>query len=187
MPHTFYRVFIYGDEQQGTQTLLPHTNLPRPHMALQDVYSAAELAEFLAQKYPEGISHHGEQYLFNVTRYRNVEQESYTRHMPMLELVFELVRQGQFPHAPSRFTSFFGWETLAEAEEFNRRYRDGQGVICRVTCEDYLRVDMNLLLLAASLPGAMLLAERYWRGEASNMPAWEILMRGPIHVVEVVH
>jgi hypothetical protein len=186
MPQTFYKVFRKGTFGQSMLQLVPTTEADNIYNIL-GVHEKAEALVHLHNYYPQGLSYHGRQYLLD--RYHRVQDgygNDYTIHVPVMELAFELMRLSQFPEKPSRFTSFFGCETVEDAITFRGKYGDGQGEIWVVACEEYFRADMNYLYLGAGIPSTFVYTERYWRGEASTTPFWEILMQGPVAILEKV-
>ncbi|SFP78896.1 hypothetical protein [Hymenobacter arizonensis] len=182
----FYRVFRHPPGEDLSLTLaLPEGT--EPIYLPANWHTREDAAAVLAQRYPEGLSNHGRQYLFN--RFYSINDqwgENYTSHIPLVELVFELTRLAQFPERRSRFAAFFGCETLEDAQRFRAERCNGQGIICLVSCEQYFRADMNSLSLGAGIPSAFVLSERYWRGEAGPNPFWEILMQGPVSILEQI-
>jgi hypothetical protein len=136
--------------------------------------------------YPNGLSWHGQNAFFDQYYYEQVDGRSYVLRQPMLELSYELVRLSHFSDLPSRFTSFYACESLADAQHFRTKHCEGQGVIHRVSCEQYFRFDMNLLHLGIGIPSTLVFAERYWRSEAGPNPFWEILMQGPVTILDQV-
>jgi len=134
---------------------------PDEKVVLSDEEQAA-----LNERYPEGLSWHGARYAcvslgtndsisFNYDTepiigvyqvenretgecgHRNREPVS-----PLYEWVFELVRMADFPDRPSRFQSFFGFETREEAAAFQSG-TDAQ--IIEVEYDDGFTADMDLL------------------------------------------
>jgi hypothetical protein len=146
---------------------------------------ADEFRQHLSRLYPGGLSFHGEQFLLDPYRLQSTPAGFYYEYHPVMELVFELVRQTHFPTRPSRYEVFFACETIAAAEDF-RQLKGGAGTIRRVSCAEWFRADMNLLYLGATPAESLLIAGRYWSGESSANPKWEILMRGPVAVHEQI-
>jgi hypothetical protein len=69
----------------------------------------------------------------------------------ILEILFEYVRRTCFPDKPSRFISFFAWQTLEQAQAFRRTHADETKPIWEIEVETYHRADMNLLRLEGSI------------------------------------
>ncbi|MGN6180429.1 MAG: hypothetical protein ACTHNW_14680, partial [Mucilaginibacter sp.] len=101
-----------------------------------------------------------------------------------IETYFELIRRLSFPKLPSRFISLFGVDDIETARAFNQNFRNSSGFIYKVEASHYLRVDMNWLNLGSTYVGINLLANKYWQGEASPKPFWEVLMQFPVLVIE---
>ncbi len=149
-------------------------------------FSLEETERKLNSLFSNGISYHGKQYLLDqcLPVYDNA-QKAYFPHMPMIELIFELTRQIKFNDKPSRFESIFGCETLEEAKQFRQNRRNNNFKIYKVSAESYFKADMHLLS-ATSIAGNMVLAEKYWNGESSKNPFWEILMKPPVKILSEV-
>jgi hypothetical protein len=185
MRHTFYRVFRYGVLGPPEMKLaIPSDKAPVWYN--EKLHTQADGINLLRRLYPDGISWHGQNYLFDRYYYTSVDNKEYVNQQPMLEMAYELVRLALFPGLPSRLTSFYAFELLEEAKHFQQQYCSGQGDIHRVSCDSYFRFDMNLLRLGAGIPSTLVMAEHYWRGEASDSPCWEILMQGPVSILERV-
>lgn len=155
---------------------------------IEDVFSINDLKMKLSELYPQGISNHGIQYLCGRFPYR---QDSSGVHwlpdMTAIESTFELVRLWKFSDKPSRFTSFYGCETIEEAKSFNQKYRGNKGFIFKVFSDSYFKADMSLLMTGASVIANYSFAEKYWKGESGINPFWEILMPGPIKILEHIN
>jgi hypothetical protein len=102
----------------------------------------------------------------------------------MIEWTFELIRRVNFKELPSRFESVFGCETLEQARIFKIKRRNGSGNIYKVLAEKSFKADMNYLYLGPSILGNQVLAEKYWKSQATENPFWEILMTGDVEVKE---
>ena len=95
-------------------------------------------------------------------------------------------RRLEFPSQLSRFEAVFGWSTIEEAKLFRRNYSNGKGAIVRVKCNDFNKKDMNLLFLGKSVVESLLFARKYWRGSQGVNPNWEVLLKTPVEVIEVM-
>ncbi len=160
----------------------------RKFWPIEGVFTKADLSQLVEELYPGGLTEHGKRYLLDeclVIRTPNGPAPA-VPNVPMMELLFELVRRLEFPYHISRFEAIFGWETIDEAETFRESFGERDSVICSVRCEDSAKLDMSLLYLGGSTIGSLLYARKYWRGESGNAPKWEILMRPPVEVVEVI-
>lgn len=151
-----------------------------------DHFTRTDLEALTYQLFTDGISSHGKKYLLD--EYLLIDSPQgpvpYTPHIPMIELVSELVRRIYFPDKPSRFTTLFAWGSRDEAVEFQQQY--GTGNIYEVEAEEFFRGDMNLLLLGGSCIGALQYATMYWKGEGCCTPRWEYLLVPPIHVIDII-
>ncbi|GAB3310948.1 hypothetical protein [Haloplanus salinarum] len=114
------------------------------------------------------------------------ERRHYDPAPVLLETGLELLRQSDFESEQSRFQSYFGAKTQAEANHYRQRYRGGNGQLVAVECESYDVRDMDLVE-ASSFIEILRDGRRYWEGEAgSENPTWEVLMEPPIEIVEIV-
>lgn len=58
--------------------------------------------------------------------------------------------------------------------------------IYKVSCEDYIIADMNLVRQAGSIIGLQIVANKYWNGKSSNNAFWEVLMKCPVKILEKI-
>lgn len=151
---------------------------------VQDHFTRQNLEELTLQLFPDGLTFHGKKYLLDECLVIKTPQgpAPYVPHIPIIELVFELVRRVFFAEKPSRMTSLFAWASRSEAFAFQKVHAGGS--IYEVEAETSFRGDMNLLFLGGSGVGAMLFAMKYWRGESSPTPRWEYLLVPPVRVIE---
>lgn len=115
------------------------------------------------------------------------------------EAVFEHVRRREFPHRPSRLHCCFYYESIEQCRRFYHEDWDGErpevrsGIrLLAVALDDPApaRFDMNLYDMAyeamekrQDLGTAMKLANRYFSGEGTAEPVWEILSACPAMAV----
>lgn len=153
---------------------------------LTDFFTQKEAVEKIKELFPNGISNHGKQYLHDKYNYVNdADNNSYISYLHIIEITFELIRQISFKDKPSRFESLFGCETIEEAIKFRTEKGNQSNKIYKVSTDSFFKADMNLLY-TATIPGNILIAEKYWRGESSKNPFWEILMKAPINILEEI-
>ncbi len=99
-----------------------------------------------------------------------------------IELIFELVRRNKFINKISRFEAFFGIENLEEVNRFKKELDIyNQAKIFEVECNEYSKVDMNLISQYCGLE-IVIDAYDYWEGKCSRDPLWEILMKPPVRI-----
>jgi hypothetical protein len=150
--------------------------------------------------FPSGVSDHGNHYFLNpqlsanmggtavdfVHACQSLDQAKAgiievinNGNMAALGLFFEYVRRACFVDKPSRFTSFFAWETVEQAKAFRG---DNHMPIWEVECESYFRADMSLLNLGDSILMLSYKVHRYWAGlsNINAVPCWEILLPLPV-------
>jgi hypothetical protein len=149
-------------------------------------YTQEELTTFVVSLFPSGLALHGKHYLFDecliVRGLTPTAPQPFAQHVPIIELVAELVRRLSFPDHPSRFTSVFAWESLDDAKWFRQKYSSPEAPIFRMSGEMTFRGDINLLLLGGTILGAWLYATKYWRGDSSASPRWEVLVVPPVTI-----
>lgn len=147
------------------------------------MFTQADIDAKIRALYPGGISGHGFNHLY---RYNDLHiHNGFVDGNHAVETSFELMRMLKFPDLPSRFQAYFGCETLAESLEFSESQNDPCTVYL-VECENAVKVDMNWLTTACSIPGNIAAAECYCRGEPSDQPFWEILMIPPVQIIEEI-
>lgn len=145
-----------------------------------------EFKQLVKEYYPEGLSTFGKDYLMEPVRYERVNGYGYISNVMSIDAYFELVRRLRFSDRPSRYQSFFAWETLSEAQAFNQFKTAGQGEIFKVISAKAIRLDANWLKIGQLYLEGIIFAEKYWKGEASENPSWEWLLRFPVTVIEQV-
>ncbi|MRT38762.1 DUF2441 domain-containing protein [Acinetobacter sp. RIT698] len=153
--------------------------------SLDGMLTIEELVSGINQLYPDGISKHGASYLLNDPILCNQTGDSQLLPVsPMIEAIFEQVRRADFPHLPSRMTSMFGWQSLAEAVEFANTNHAGGFNLFEVEVEDqsYFIGDMNLLFIGGQVINTYLLAQKYWSGQRSANPKLEVLIPLPVTI-----
>jgi hypothetical protein len=153
----------------------------------QSFFPDSDLKVHLNELFPEGLSFHGFQYLLN-SNY--LPQPPYHEHFyyksPIIDLVFELVRKTRFPDKPSRFQSMFAWDSLDRAKNFRLEYNLPDAPIFKIHADTVFCADMQLLRLGNLGVTASFMADKYWKGEATEKPNWEYLLKLPVQVVEQV-
>ena len=181
----------------GTYYTLDSANrLPSPCHVITGKYEpeAPELAAFLHQMYPDGLSKHGHNYLY--TPGPKMEDDSGVSRSLLVGLVFELVRRSHFPDKPSRYQSLFACQHLSEVRKFRALLADERGedeirtapIYEVITDEPVHRGDMRLLNSDCPVLELYHRAWLYWAGEAAPVktgeeePFWELLIPLPVFV-----
>lgn len=139
------------------------------------------LQQHVEALFPQGLSRHGQGYLFwqgnlafpSGPGVYDADTLNGMRSRA-IELVYEYVRQASFDAQPSRYESWFGWESLDAARRFMATMGVSKAPIWEIEGRSVFRADMNLLMLDTALRGS-LSAHQYWRGEAGEgqVPQWE--------------
>ncbi|MGW6619598.1 hypothetical protein ACWF99_00115 [Nocardia sp. NPDC055002] len=146
-----------------------------------------------------GLSGHGQTYLNGEFQFKFVNLQGEDRYAinqdTSLELLWELLRLNEYPQAPSRLQSVFGWERLEDARQFAEAGQ--QGTIWEIEAEQPgFRADMSLLKSLPRTGDALQLARIYWAQldayDRSQLPpefgppVWEHLLTPPVRVVRAV-
>lgn len=151
-------------------------------ISAEGLHSAEEFCFYKSNLFPDGISKHGETYLHQPFK-SSGPNLSFTPNELTLETTFDIVRQLKFPQKKSRFVCSFGCLTLDDAKKIKHDTFHGQGKIYKVACNNYFLADMNFLKQAGSILGLQIVAEKYWSGQSSNNPFWEVLMECPVQII----
>lgn len=143
--------------------------------------------------FPNGLSPHGLQTLLPQHLTSPAAYES------IAEIVFELVRQKDFPESPSRLSSLYASETITHAEQWLQHFK---GTFFHQRSQLPLSLWEISFKSNARLYDAKLLdiepddcfsylpllehAYRYWRGEMTPSPLPELLIPYPVLVVRKI-
>lgn len=151
----------------------------------------ATLVDFMNMQYPDGISMHGCNYLYNpeVMMSENTPVSSAL----VIGLVFELVRKAHFPEKPSRYQSLFACENINEVQKFRDYQVENNGdnpaanIYEVVSNHDVHRGDMKLLDTDCPVLELYRRAFLYWSGSTDMLydgyePFWEILIPLPAFI-----
>ena len=141
----------------------------------------ADFASHLTKLYNDGISYHGYNYLVGAVDGRQTFAGWAT------EIYFEFIRYKEFPDAPSRFQSIFGWKSLKDAISF----AGGAPVYEISNNGDHFIADMNLLKLDFEPAQKELNARKYWSGKPMSgaldyKPLWEYIISPPVTVKKLI-
>jgi hypothetical protein len=146
-------------------------------------FTGDDLRQHIRDMFPDGLSLHGWQ--FTVCHHLiSTDQNGvrYTHNECAIELVFEYARRATFPGCPSRFQSFFAWDSLDAAKAFNKASHP----IYQLESEASFRADSAWLNLNEQNAIGSYSAHRYWSGAPTPEPKWEYLLKPPVRVVEQV-
>jgi len=155
------------------QTLTPNQEIGLNHHD--------DVSMMIKDLYPDGFSRFGRDYN---------QRPLVSDQNALYEAFFELVRRDQFPEKPSRFQSLFCCEDLSTANQFIRDYAEYPVTIWEVEDAGDHRADWSLLSVGHFVHG-LRNADRYWTGNASSHPDWEVLVELPTELgaklTEVTH
>ncbi|MDO6646525.1 DUF2441 domain-containing protein [Acinetobacter guillouiae] len=157
------------------------TDLTKTHtISIEGMISNDDLEKSFYRNYPNGISLHGQRYLFGyppfveLSRSRELVQIS-----PMIEAIFEQVRRADFANLPSRFVSMFAWHNLADAQMFKEKYQCHDANLFKVESDEYFLGDMSFLTIGGQVMNTFELAYKYWNGDRTDSPIIEALLPLP--------
>ncbi len=183
--HEFYTVSRKDISNLKELTLFDSS--PDEIYEVTNLFTQNEAKHKIKELFPNGISSHGKQYLHDKYNYiYDANKTSYVSYLHIIEITFELVRQIKFKDKLSRFESIFGWETIEEAIKFRLEKGKPTDKIYKVSTKSFVKADMNLLY-TATIPGNIIIAEKYWNGESSQNPCWEILMTAPVKILSEIY
>ncbi|MEH2485884.1 hypothetical protein [Bradyrhizobium sp. AZCC 2230] len=171
-------VYIVG----GALDLLPDDPSQSAIVEQPGRWAAQDLTDLQRSLFPQGLSRHGWQYLFlRKDAILGSDGFAYSAHEWMIELVFENYRLAHFPKRPSRFISYFAWQTIEQARAFKGPQQhiyelDGDGFVA----------DQVWLTLGVQGIASYYNAEKYWSGAGSAKPRWEIVLPAPVQVTRLV-
>jgi len=167
----FYTVDRSGNAHKNIIFKLKNNYSDHQIWTVQDVYDESDVIARINQLYPDGLSEHGIQYLIKkglvIFEDGTNRPLSITHTTPMVEAIFELVRQSEYSQLPSRMQSMFAWCELNDARDFNAS-SGGTCSIYEVESEDAFIADQNFLYLGGSIIGAYEMARKYWSGQRGN-------------------
>ncbi|MCG2572348.1 DUF2441 domain-containing protein [Acinetobacter sp. ME22] len=156
-------------------------------ITMSGMISEDQLVESFRRNYPNGISLHGQSYLFGYPAFVAKSGSKQLVHIsPMIEAIFEQVRRADFPTLPSRFTSMFAWQSKNDAHTFKNNYRSPNANIFEVESEEYFLGDMSLLTIGGQVMNTFELAYKYWNGDRSDKPSIEVLLPLPVSIGKLV-
>lgn len=141
----------------------------------------------IEERYPDGLSRFGREYSQrDLVELENqwgvVEGEFQGLNMnAVYDSFFELVRLSEFSGKPSRFQSIFCWVTLETVRDFIRDYSEYPVTVWEIETEKGQKADWELLR-AESFGHGLQNAQRYWTGDGTDNPTWEIVIPLPVEV-----
>lgn len=137
------------------------------------------LQKHIDKYYPSGFTGHGEYYLLQGTSASKLIN-------PNIEIFFEYVRRAYYKNKPSRFQSFFAFNSMEEVVKFIDKFQYKSGKLWEVECEKSYSADMSLLNIGSSILTYSYNAHLYWEGKSSDDPIWEVLLAPPVNIIQEV-
>lgn len=182
-PHPYFSNFYPGK----ILNLLADTNLFYKYLP-----DTSQIA--LAKKhFPNGLSPHGLSMLCS----RKTSATAF--HELITEVIFELVRQLDYPDAPSRMTSLYASQTIEQAQKWRSLWQKNFGDMLGQTGESLWEIeyntnanlyDANFLNIMPedefSYTYALEFAHKYWQGSMSENPLPELLIPYPVTIVRMI-
>lgn len=148
----------------------------------EEFFNLDELKAHLHFLFPDGLSYHGWKY---IKGFHTSGVGPFSTDLSCIsEMNFEYTRRAFYSDKISRLQSFFAVDAIENAYKFRDIYSaDTNKKIYLVEAEEFLKADMNLIKLGTQNIAGSLLAHKYWRGEQSQNPFWEYLLKSPIKVI----
>lgn len=121
-------------------------------------------------------------------------------HSFLWEISTEYIRLLKYPQYPSRFKCLFATEDLEQAKLWKNLFQSSKYQILKIECSKYYKFDANWI----TKPGAFYnfyqtdkfdnisfasycyFADKYWSGQPSPTPLWELLVELPCKCLEIV-
>jgi len=158
-------------------------------LALQKVMPAppfdVSVISRLDADFPDGLSRFGIAQFFN----RSLISPPDGKADQLIELVFELVRRLEFAQQPSRLATVYACPTADDARAMCTTWIGDwpNALIWEIEGQQASSpFDTALLGVDGTAWEAIERARRYWRGEATAAPVWELLFAPPVTVISRV-
>lgn len=150
--------------------------------------------EFLSNEFPNGISRHGYNYLYNPDP--KMDDRSDESEALMMGLIMEQTRKAKFPNKVSRYQCLFACETFEEALFYRADQAKTEEAKNTPIYEVYTkgvvhRGDMNLINTECTILELYRRVTIYWSSDSSLLhdaykPFWEILLPLPVFVASTI-
>lgn len=142
--------------------------------------------------YNNSFSAHGIQYLT-----KNVFNDTASF---LWEIATEYVRILKYSHYPSRFKCLFAVENLEQANIWKSLFNNQSCQIAKIECSKYYKFDANWITRPGifhnycetdkfdnvSFASYCYFADKYWSGQSSSSPIWELLVELPCKCVDIL-
>lgn len=187
-----YRPHPYFDNLYPGKTL----NLISDVQTFSKYFTDPVRINLIKKYFPDGLSPHG---LASMLK-RQLNEDDFSE--PVTELIFELVRQLHFPDAPSRLTSLYASESIAQAEQwydlFHENFKDSKNQLPQSLWEIefeaparlYDAYFLNDITCKSHYEFSYLTklenAHHYWQGDFSQHPLPELLVQYPVKVTRLL-
>lgn len=109
---------------------------------------------------------------------------SYANRENEKERIFEQIRREQFPNLPARLKALFLFQSIELAERAQREWFPNEPrMLVRAWIADGSKMHIaDAELLKGSTENWSANAIRYWSGESTSHPFWEVLVHGSIYL-----
>lgn len=176
---TLYSADRRGLYYSGPLTLMQTAPQGQVFLDSAGKFTAGEAEQHALAMFPDGLSFHGWHYI-TLRTWEPIIGGQAIEISALVETVFEYVRKADFPTLPSRFQSYYAFDSLKAAQDFAPEKR-----IVQVIPANFVRLDQKWLTLSNHVAGMSLNAHKYWSGAATIEPDWEYLLVPPIQVIDL--
>lgn len=142
--------------------------------------------------YDNSLSIHGIRYL-SKNPYNDI-------HSFLWEIATEYVRILKYPQYPSRFQSLFAVESLEQLYVWKNFFEQSNFQIVKLECSKIYKFDANWITKPGSFKNYLqtnkfdnvsfasycYFADKYWSGQPSSSPLWELLVPLPCKCVDIL-
>lgn len=140
------------------------------------------LRNLAIDRYPEGLSHHGDFYFGRMISKDFVSDS-------ILENILEYERLLYFPERPSRFQSIFATNSIDQMNYWiqSNSFREWDFNICEleINHSNYALLDSSWYGFDVKAPSFLTTsykAKNYWKGEITDNPKYELVVKLPVVV-----
>lgn len=142
--------------------------------SLDNDYTTQQVENHLLEMFPEGLSLHGWLYALSSPGIHLNDGRITIDSSCAIEMLFEFIRRASFPDRPSRFQSFFAFDSLENVREFARALP-----IYEMKPKSAFKCDQKWLRIPQAAL-AFYYGHQYWSGAATSNPTWEYLLEPPV-------
>ncbi|RDJ12429.1 DUF2441 domain-containing protein [Rhizobium grahamii] len=180
-----------GFYQHGKLMLFktPHDPLMKFEDSPRGDFGGEEVLKHMLALFPDGLSPHGWDHAIrpaNVVVFTSATTSiTAVEHSCAIEMLFEFVRRENFKHRPSRFQSYYAFDSIAEVEEFTKLFPDKTFPIYELNSAGVFKCDQKWMNVSDNIGSAFYRAHQFWTGAATKEPKWEYMLQTPITTTPV--